>query len=278
MSRRRGERPCGAYHEGSPLNGPKLDDASAWRLDTFLVPPRTLGDPTVVLDGAEGHHALHVVRAAEGDVVRLVDGEGVEALARIDGARASQASLSILERKTHRREEGALLTLVQALLKGSGFSEVVRRATELGVAALVPVTTERSVGRVPKGREDDRAARWLAVARSALKQCRGVYLPRIEAVRPLSAVGPFLAEAQLGLVAWEEEQVAGIREVIARAGRPRRIALVVGPEGGLSAAEIEVLASLGARPVSVGRRVLRADWAGPAAAAMVASAVGGLLP
>jgi 16S rRNA (uracil1498-N3)-methyltransferase len=260
------------------LNRRTLDDPSAWRLDTFLVPPGALGNRAVVLDGAEGHHALSVVRAGAGDVVRLVDGEGVEALARIERARASEASLSILERKTHRREEGALLTLVQALLKGRGFSEVVRRATELGVAALVPVTTERSIGRVPQDREDERAARWLAVARSALKQCRGVYLPRIEAVRPLSAIGPVLAEADLGLVAWEEERGVSLGERLSLAGRPRRIALVIGPEGGLSASEIEALASLGAGPVSVGPRVLRADWAGPAVAAMVASAVGGLLP
>jgi 16S rRNA (uracil1498-N3)-methyltransferase len=255
-----------------------LDDASAWRLDTFLVPPGALGDRAVVLDGAEAHHALHVVRAAAGDVIRLIDGEGVEALGRVDRVDTSRAWLAIIERRVHRREDGVELTLVQALLKRRGFSEVVRRATELGVAGVVPVTTERSVGRVPDGSEDERSARWTSVARSALKQSRGVYLPRIERARPLSEIGPVLAGADLGLVAWEEERGVSLAARLSEADGPRRIALVVGPEGGLSAAEIATLASLGAEPVSVGRRVLRADWAGPAAAAMIASAVGGLLP
>ena len=219
-----------------------LDGPSVWRLDTFFVPPGALGSRAVVLDGAEAHHAVHVVRAVPGDVVRLIDGEGSEAIGRIDRVDASNAWLSVLEAREHRRGEGVELALIQALLKGKGFSEVVRRSTELGVAALVPVTTERTLGRVRKGSEGERAARWRAVARSALKQCRGVYLPRIEPVRP------------------------------------RLIALVVGPEGGLSPAEVRDLRAAGTEPVSIGRRVLRADWAGPAAAAMVASAVGGLLP
>ncbi len=255
-----------------------LDSPSAWRLDTFFVPPGALGSRAVALDGAEAHHAVHVVRVVPGDVVRLIDGEGVEAVARIDRVDASRAWASILEVRAHRRAEGVELTIFQALLKGRGFSEVVRRSTELGVSALVPVVTERTVGRVRKGTEGERIARWRAVAASALKQSRGVYLPRIEPARPLSKLGPLLAEADLVLVAWEEERGAGLMERLAEAGRPGRIALIVGPEGGLSAAEVGFLRSAGAVSVSIGRRVLRADWAGPAAAAMIASAVGGLLP
>lgn len=255
-----------------------LDQPSAWRLDTFFVPPGALGSRAVVLDGAEAHHAVHVVRAVPGDVVRLIDGEGVEAIGRIDRVDASRAWLSVREARSHRREDGVELVLVQALLKGRGFSEVVRRATELGVAALVPVTTERTLGRVREGSEDERAARWRAVARSALKQSRGVYLPRIDSARALSEIGTVLAQADLALVAWEEERGVSLVDRLSKAGRPRRIALVVGPEGGLSPAEVAALRSAGAASVSVGHRVLRADWAGPAAAAMIASAVGGLLP
>jgi 16S rRNA (uracil1498-N3)-methyltransferase len=255
-----------------------LDDPSVWRLDTFLVPPGALASRAVVLNGAEAHHAVHVVRAVPGDAIRLIDGQGHEAIGRIDRVDGSRAWLSVLEERTYRRDHGVRLVLVQALLKGRGFSEVVRRSTELGVAALVPVTTERTVGQVRQGAEAERAARWRAVARSALKQSRGVFLPSIEPVRPLSAIGPLLTEADLAVVAWEEERGASLADRLSEAGRPSRIALVVGPEGGLSPAEVESLKAAGAQPASVGRRVLRADWAGPAAAAMIASAVGGLLP
>jgi 16S rRNA (uracil1498-N3)-methyltransferase len=260
------------------LTDRSLDDASVWRLDTFSVPPGALGDRAVVLEGPEAHHAVHVVRAGPGDVVRLIDGEGVEAVGRIDRVDASRAWLSILEARTHRREDGVELVLVQALLKGRAFSEVVRRSTEAGVAAIVPVTTERTVGRIRAGRQGERDERWRSVAWSALKQSRGVFLPSIGRVRQLGEVGPLAAESDLALVAWEEEQAASVAERLGEASDARKILLVVGPEGGLSPSELDLLVAAGIRPVSLGRRILRADWAGPAAAAMVASHVGGLFP
>ena len=92
-----------------------LDSPSAWRLDTFFVPPGALGSRAVALDGAEAHHAVHVVRVVPGDVVRLIDGEGVEAVARIDRVDASRAWASILEVRAHRRTEGVELTLFKAV-------------------------------------------------------------------------------------------------------------------------------------------------------------------
>lgn len=264
--------------QGRRLTERPLDSPSVWRLDTFSVPPGALGSRAVVLEGTEAHHAVHVVRAASGDVVRLIDGEGVEAVARIERIDASKAWLSTLEVREHPRTGVVELTLVQALLKGRGFSEVVRKATEIGVSAIVPVVTERTLGRVRERTKDDRIARWRAVALSALKQSRGVYLPRVERVRQLPEVETLVTGADLALVAWEEERATSLRDRLSQAGRPGRIVLVVGPEGGLSAAEVDLLAAAGAASVSVGQRVLRADWAGPAAAAMIACQVGGLLP
>lgn len=256
-----------------------LDSSSAWRLDTFHAPPGTLGSRAVVLDGSEGHHLVDVVRARPGDLVRLIDGEGGEALGRIDGVDASTARISILERRTHSRRSGVDLTLVQGLLKGKGMSDVVRRAAELGVSTIVPVTTERTVARVRNGAVADRGARWRGIALSALKQSRGLYLTRVERARDLREIGPLVAAADVALVAWEEEQGASLGERLASFdGPPCSILLVVGPEGGLSPAEVGLLTEAGACSVSVGRRVLKADWAGPAIAGMIACQVGGLLP
>jgi len=256
-----------------------LDSSSAWRLDTFHSPPGTLGSRAVVLDGPEGHHLVNVVRSRPGDLVRLIDGDGGEALGRIESAEASRARISILERRTHSRRSGVDLTLVQGLLKGRGMSDVVRRTAELGVGGIVPVTTERAVGRVREGAGADRISRWRGIALSALKQSRGVFLTRIEGVRDLRDVGPLVAAADVALVAWEEERGATLRERLASFdGPPASILLIVGPEGGLSPTEVGLLTEAGARSVSVGRRVLRADWAGPAIAGMIACQVGGLLP
>jgi 16S rRNA (uracil1498-N3)-methyltransferase len=246
-------------------------------MDTFRVPPGSLVGRATVIDGPEGHHAIDVVRVRPGDFVRLIDGEGAEAIARVDAAAHSEATLSIIEIRSHERRSGVELTVVQALLKGRAFDEVVRRCSELGVAEIVPVVTARTIGKLPAGAEESRLARWEAVALAAVKQSRGVFVPRIGAVRDLAAIGDLVGEHDRTLVAWEEESERGLADALGTPA-PQRILLVVGPEGGLAADEVERLVAAGATPMSAGRRVLRADWAAAAVAAMISCEVGGLLP
>jgi 16S rRNA (uracil1498-N3)-methyltransferase len=249
-------------------------------MDTFLVSPGALAESAVTLEGPEGHHAADVVRVREGDLVRLIDGEGGEAVARVESIGRSEATLSVEETRTHERGSGVHLTVVQALLKGRGFDEVVRRCSELGVAAVVPASTARSIGRIPAGGEEARVSRWRSIALAAVKQSRGVFLPRIDRVRDLGSVVGLTGDHDLSLVAWEEEGGTALRDALAggQEGALGRILLVVGPEGGLESAEVGGLTAAGARAVGLGRRVLRADWAAAAAAAMISSEVGGLLP
>ena len=253
-----------------------LDDPGTWRMDTFRVPPGSLVGRASVVDGPEGHHAVDVVRVRPGDLVRLIDGEGAEAVARVEAAAHSEAALSIVEMRSHKRQS-VELTVVQALLKGRAFDEVVRRCSELGVAEIVPVLTARTIGRIRSGAEESRLARWEAVALAAVKQSRGVFVPRIRDVRVLAAVHDLVRGYDRALVAWEEEAQAGLKDALS-GPTPRRILLVVGPEGGLAADEVEGLVAAGATPASAGRRVLRADWAAAAVAAMISHEVGGLLP
>ncbi len=255
----------------------QLNDAGTWRMDTFRVPPGSLVGRAIVIDGPEGHHAIDVVRVRPGDFVRLIDGEGAEAIARVDAAAHSEAALSIIETRSHERRSGVELTVVQALLKGRAFDEVVRRCSELGVAGIVPVLTARTIGKLPPDAEESRLARWEAVALAAVKQSRGVFVPTIGAVRDLATVRGQVCAYDRALVAWEEEAEAGLRDALGTPG-PRKILLVVGPEGGLAADEVEGLVAAGATPVSAGRRGRRADWAAAAGAAMISYETGGLLP
>ena len=186
--------------------------------------------------------------------------------------------LEVLETRTRSRQEGVELVVVQALLKRKGFEETVRRCAELGVAEVVPVVTDRSVVRDPRGSETARLERWRAVALAAVKQSRGVFVPKIHPFRSLDEIGGLLDDGDLALVAGEEERGTGLAEALRSRQDPGRIILVVGPEGGLAPKEVDSLVSAGFVPVTAGRRVLRADWAAAAIAAMVSFDVGGLLP
>jgi 16S rRNA (uracil1498-N3)-methyltransferase len=253
-----------------------LDDPRVWSLDTFLVPPGALADRAVTIAGDEGHHAVDVARIRRGDAVRLIDGEGLEAIGRVSGTGPASAEVEVHEVRTHPRGDGVELTVAQALLKGRAFSEVVRRCSELGVGGIIPVVTERTVAKPPPGGESARLDRMRAVARAAVKQSRGVFVPTISPVSTLGGLAEHLSRADLALVAWEEERAGTLGDLL-EGSKPRSIALVVGPEGGLTGDEVAVLAGFGAHPVSVGRRILKADWAAAAVCAMISERLGGLL-
>lgn len=252
-------------------------EPGSWRLSTFLVPPGALEAPTVDIEGPEGHHAVRVVRLSRGEDVRLIDGEGAEAVARVESVGASSARAAVLDSRLHTRDEGVELVVAQGLLKGRSFDEVVRRCSELGVSEIVPLETRRSVGRVPEEALDGRLERWGAVALAAAKQSRGVFVPRVRPVSTVESLAEDVPGFGAAAVAWEEEQGSGLSECVS--GRSSdRLLLVVGPEGGLEAAEVDFLVRAGAVSVGLGRRVLKADWAAAAASAVISHLVGGLLP
>ena len=197
----------------------------------------------LVLPPAEAHH-LRVRRVALGEEVVVLDGKGREAKGRLmaPGVLKIQEVKRVLE-----REPTVRVTLYIALLKEKKMAFVIQKATELGVAEIVPLITCRSLPRP----SPSKVARWNTIAKEALKQCGGTVLPRISPPQPLRAVkGP-------GWVLWEAER----ERKLPRRESSTSEALVVGPEGGWEKEEIEFLKDQGLIPVTLGPRVLRAETA-----------------
>jgi len=255
-----------------------LGDRASWRYPTFLVPTDAVGERAAAVAGDEGHHAARALRVRPGEVVRLIDGEGLEVLAAVEKVSRDRIETSVLEKRTHLREDGVDLEVAQALLKGRAFDEVVRRCGELGVSGIVPIRTSRTVARLRARDERARIERWRAVALAAVKQSRGIFLPRIGEVRDFSSALERCAYVDLAALAWEEEGGLSLREFLRAARPPRRMLVIVGPEGGFTPAEVDEARRAGATPVGLGRRVLRADWAAAAVAAMATYELGGLAP
>jgi 16S rRNA (uracil1498-N3)-methyltransferase len=254
-----------------------LDGPRTWSLPTYISDPGALDGPTLRLAGDEGHHAARAARARPGELVRLIDGRGTEAAAAVRSVSGDVVDLEIVERRAHDRSDGVELIVGQAVLKGRDFDEPVRRLAELGASLVVPLVTERVVPRIDADRVAERRERWRSVALSATKQSRGVFPTAIGELATLGAFAEATRDAHLRFVAWEEGGV-GLRGLVADVAAPSRVACVIGPEGGLTADEVEELEAAGFLRASLGRRILRADWAAAAVAAVVAAEVGGLLP
>jgi 16S rRNA (uracil1498-N3)-methyltransferase len=218
------------------------------------------------LDGTEAHHLLHVMRAAVGQHVTLFDGSGAEFSAVVESLGRSSAILQIFERREVNRELPFLLTIGVALPKGDRQKWLVEKITELGATAIVPLTTERGVAQ-PVAGALERLRR--SVIESS-KQCGRNRLMRIEEPKR-----------------WREwirqsQESGECRRLLAHPGgqplaqfdltRPQTTFLAIGPEGGLSDAEVADTMQAGWEVVGLGPRILRTETAAVSLAAAVALA------
>lgn len=239
-------------------------------LRRLFVPAATLAADDVVVEDEGHHHLARVLRVVRDERVILFDGEGNEAEAHVRAVERTSTRLEVVARRRRPIVRGAALTLCQGLIRPEKMDWVVQKATELGVARIVPTLCERSQGHA-RGRNE----RWTRIAREAARQCGRADVPDVEEVVPWSEAlraGP--ADAQR-VVLWEE---LGEREPLGRVLKalPPAVVLAVGPEGGLGEKEIAGAREAGFVTAGLGPRVLRAETAAIVALALAQQATGGL--
>ena len=184
------------------------------------------------------------------------------------------------------KDEGAQVILVQGLPKGDKMETVVRHATEIGVAAFVPMKCSRSIVKLDDKKAKSKVERWQAIAKSAAMQAGRAFVPEVSRPQTVREVAELVREATVVLVCWEEApQTANLADALARGlaacgcmPADARVAVVVGPEGGLSQDEVDVLLACNPRAslVSLGSSILRTETAGLIAPALAIYELGGL--
>jgi 16S rRNA (uracil1498-N3)-methyltransferase len=219
------------------------------------------------LVGNEAHHLAHVMRAKPGDTVALFDGSGLEFSARVESVGRSEIELEVLSRDSVDRELPLRVTLGVALPKGDRQRWIVEKATELGVARLVPLVSERS----QEHQSESSLARLRRAVVEASKQCGRNRLMEIATQQPLVT---FLGEAPpdaLRVFAQPGGEPVGGALRQRDHKLPSAIAIAVGPEGGFTTAEYASAVQHGWQPVGLGQRILRIETAALALVATVVS-------
>lgn len=239
----------------------------------FTIAPERLAADRVTFDADESHHLARVLRLRPGDTVVATDGAGHDFTVRLEsvGERATGSVLGVAARPS---ESPLALTLVQGIPKGDKMEAIVRAATELGVARVVPVIAERTIIRLEASRWRERARRWQRVAKEAAKQSGRAVIPEVELPRPLAETLALASSVDLALCVWEGEAQPLATTLAALPAAPRTAALLVGPEGGLARAEVDGARAAGWRVAGLGRRILRTETAGPAVIAILQSRFG----
>jgi 16S rRNA (uracil1498-N3)-methyltransferase len=229
----------------------------------FYVPPALLDGSSLVLPPETARQALRVLRLRPGHRVVLFSGDGQECEAVLEEVTSGRVSARVECRRTPQVELGCRLHAAVAVLKGEKLDWTVQKLTELGACRISLLLTERTVVTAGEERWPRRVERLRRIAQEAAEQCGRVRLPEIFQPRPLRA---FLEDEEgaprlllhVGAEAPLSAEAAACRE---------RVTLLSGPEGGFTQAEAALALGL----VSLGPRVLRAETAAIAAAAVIAS-------
>jgi len=226
-----------------------------------------VGDDRVVLSGPEGRHAATVRRVRVGEAVDVVDGLGTRASCTVAAVGRDTVELAVVRRTTE-PVASPRVVLVQALAKGDRGELAVELATEVGVDEVVPWAAERSIVRWDGERGAKALARWRSTAREAGKQSRRARFPVVTEVRSTREVAELVRAAEASYVLHEAATAPLALQAVPTQGT---VLLVVGPEGGVTEAEVAELTAAGAVAVRLGPSVLRTSTAGAAAAAVVSA-------
>jgi 16S rRNA (uracil1498-N3)-methyltransferase len=208
----------------------------------------------------DAHKIATVLRGRTGERVHVVDSAGCAFAASIEVSGAAVAASLDEQLERGSRESSLRVTIAQGIPKGQKMDLIVEKATELGVAAIVPLRSERVVG---ERTGDAKRERWERLAKSAAQQCGRTRLPAIEPIAEWDVLLARFGDFDRVYLPWELADVRPLREVFdADAGPNAEVAnvlVVIGPEGGFSAAEVARAQAAGARTISLGTRILRTE-------------------
>ncbi len=227
----------------------------------FPTPP-TVGE-VIELTGDEGRHAVSVKRTGVGEQIELVDGHGTRAVITVTGVSGKDRLVGVVDCVASEPAPRPTVTVVQALPKAARSELTVDLLTQAGADVIVPWQAGRSVANWGK-KQDKGLAKWRAAARAAAKQSRRSRIPEITPVGDQAAVAALIQAAPLALMLHEDATEKITDQPVAQVDS---VVLIIGPEGGISPAELDAFTTAGAHPVRLGPEVLRTASAGMVALA-----------
>jgi len=207
----------------------------------------------LILEKSSSHHLIKVLRKKEGDQIVLFDGKGNSCLGVISKIHRSEVQLDVIDIFEKSLRSGIEINLGQALIKNDPFNLTIQKATELGVTSFHPLITERSELKIKMTR--NRSLRWNLIARGACEQCGENWLPIIEDPIKLDRWAANV-ESKIKIVLYpnSENKISDFKY-------KDSVSLAIGPEGDFSDYEVDSLTEKGFIPVSIGKRILRAETA-----------------
>ncbi|MGI6679049.1 MAG: 16S rRNA (uracil(1498)-N(3))-methyltransferase [Dehalobacterium sp.] len=243
----------------------------------FFVAPDQIREKYITITGGDVHHINRVLRLNVGDQIIITDGEGWEYLTQITSQSLQLVEARILEGAVSSQEPPIDVFLLQGIPKGEKMELLIQKCTEIGMKKLIPIQMKRSIVKLSSEKEEKRRERWQRVATEAAKQSQRAVIPPIMPVCDLASALQQLPPGTTLIMPWEEETHTGLKACFSSwPAIPGPIALLIGPEGGISSEEAQLAMEWGAHKISLGPRILRTETAGMVALSIILYELGDL--
>ena len=215
-------------------------------------------EPFIVGDDAA--HIARSLRMRQGEKLVVCDSRGVDYDCTITSVENDKIELDINQKRKNESEPDIEVTLCTCLLKGDKFESVIKHSVELGVSQITPIISTNCVSRPDTKSLDKKTQRWQKIANEAAGQCGRGILPTVNKTLELSEFAKNIKDFDLVLFFYEVDGVP-LGETLWDNDSAKKIAIITGAEGGFTAKEAEMLSNAGAKTISLGKRILRAETA-----------------
>lgn len=240
----------------------------------FFVEPERIGSEQAIITGSDVNHIRNVLRMKPGEAVRISDGRGSCYDGVIETLQNDEIVVRLSGEKIESTELPVETVLFQGLPKSDKMELIIQKNTELGVSAIVPVSTSRAVVKLDEKKADSKVKRWNGIAEAAAKQSKRTLIPEVRSVMSFKQALLEASAFDVKLMPYENaEGMAFTRKCISEIRPGAKVAIFIGPEGGFSEEEVEAAGAAGFVPITLGRRILRTETAGMSVLSMLAYAL-----
>jgi len=239
-------------------------------MSIFYVKNEQINENKAIIAGEDVKHIRDVLRHKVGDNIYICDEEGKKYLTQILSFSKELIELKVLNPLTDTSEPNIKVTLYQGMPKADKLEFIIQKCTELGVSEVVPVMTERVIVKLDEKNINNKLERWNRIALEASKQSGRQKIPEVKKPINLKNLVENIPKYDILLLPYECEKEVTIKSALKNIDKNcKNIAILIGPEGGFSEEEVEILSDTNVRKVTLGPRILRTETAGIATLTIV---------
>ena len=231
-------------------------------MQKFFVNDEQIKGDRIEIIGTDVNHIINVLRMRKEDKVQINNTSTSENyIAEIIEYGSENIICKIIEKIASKSETNVDVEIFQGLPKADKMELIIQKTTEIGVKKIIPVAMERSIVKLDEKDAIKKIERWQKISEVAAKQSKRDIIPKIENVTKITDIYSKIADYDLFIVAYEEENILTLKEVLRSNMKIKKIGVLVGPEGGIDITEVQKLRENGAIVVTLGNRILRTETA-----------------